>query len=577
MITINRFPKKMDQYPVDKTNLRKCLVSGLFEEQIEINGCLRCFYTYLTPGLEYDSKCLVVVPPADIDIQEYLQNSPWISFAETKKIFLHILKSADGTWSYDGSDADFMNKVYMKIQARDYYVTMQDNIYAIGVGDGATVAQQAIMKMTSEWAGMATFGNLDDAAILCEKNTNDVDSKEDMGRVELAIYAQKAQIPVWMVWPEKNSANTRIMDYWKEQNDVAGEKYASGFADEIYLPNPVYKKSSVNDENISQVRITNGWKQNLSEDMITEVWSYISQCCRHRCFTQKALRRFKNPVDFGAEYRTIEVDGYTRCWFEYIPKHLKESRINIPMVITMHGRGGSAESFFDLSGLSCVAEERDFIAVFPESGIYQQKPGGLKNVLAWNGSYDGKSIDDVKFIKAMIEDIKKRYSVDTHRIYACGQSSGGMMTAELAVRAPEIFAAVSPWSALRDPDKKTYVPKSIHPKVPFLFLLGENDWLCVDKKDGKLEYKVTDPIAEYLQNLMLIYKLETKPHTYQCGEITYYVYPDAQKVPMLIVGTVKDMSHANYPRESWIAYDEFFSKFVKEDDGTLKYMGEKVL
>lgn len=45
---------------------------------------------------------------------------------------------------------------------------------------------------------------------------------------------------------------------------------------------------------------------------------------------------------------------------------------------------------------------------------------------------------------------------------------------------------------------------------------------------------------------------------------------------MLVVGTVKDMTHANYPRESWIAYDEFLCKFSKSADGTLYYMGEEV-
>lgn len=44
----------------------------------------------------------------------------------------------------------------------------------------------------------------------------------------------------------------------------------------------------------------------------------------------------------------------------------------------MHGRGGSAETFFDMSGMSLVAEARHFIAVFPESGIHQQKRMGLK-------------------------------------------------------------------------------------------------------------------------------------------------------------------------------------------------------
>ena len=44
---------------------------------------------------------------------------------------------------------------------------------------------------------------------------------------------------------------------------------------------------------------------------------------------------------------------------------------------------------------------------------------------------------------------------------------------------------------------------------------------------------------------------------------------------MLTVGTVRDMSHANYPGESWASYDQFLSKFSKSEDGTLLYMGEK--
>ena len=39
----------------------------------------------------------------------------------------------------------------------------------------------------------------------------------------------------------------------------------------------------------------------------------------------------------------------------------------------------------------------------------------------------------------------------------------------------------------------------------------------------------------------------------------------------------KDMSHAIYPRECWIMYDEFMSKFSRQGDGTLLYMGEAVL
>ena len=92
-----------------------------------------------------------------------------------------------------------------------------------------------------------------------------------------------------------------------------------------------------------------------------------------------------------------------------------------------HGRGGTAETFFDLSCVSTVAEERHFIAVVPEAGVYQQKPNGLRNVLLWCGIYQDTPVDDVKFIRELVADVESRHSVDKSRVYAMGQSSGGMM------------------------------------------------------------------------------------------------------------------------------------------------------
>ena len=56
-------------------------------------------------------------------------------------------------WTFDGSDADYFNTVYLQVNSRRAYVTMQDNIYAFGIGSGATIAQQAVMKMSAQWSG----------------------------------------------------------------------------------------------------------------------------------------------------------------------------------------------------------------------------------------------------------------------------------------------------------------------------------------------------------------------------------------------------------------------------------------
>lgn len=574
MMKINEFPNDMSSLPIDFSNMKKCLLSGLFRECVEVHGEKRNFYTYLTPGLAYNQPCLIIAPSDDVSVLEFMENGFWERFAEKEKVFLHILEP-NGTWKLDGTDADYMNQVYIQVQSRKYYVTMQDNIYAFGIGKGATIAQQAAMKMTSEWSGLATFGDLEKEVLLNAYVTQE--SNGTMGKVELSINAEKAQLPVWMAWSANTGVNSEACNYWKKQNDTVNEAFSNADANEIYFPSVICKKSTINEEKISQVRVTNDYSGHLTEEFFKTVWAYIGKARRHRCFGSKALRNLKKPEDYGAELHTMEIDGFTRLWYEYVPEQVKSAKKPVPLVINMHGRGGSAESFMDLSGMNSVAEERDFIVLFPEAGVSQQRPEGIRNVLLWNGSYMDKKIDDVKFILEMIRDVKKRYAIDEERIYACGQSSGGMMTSELALRAPGVFAAVSPWSAIKDPDHEVPLPENIEPQVPYLFLLGEHDWLCVDKENGQLEYKVTKDIAAFLENLMTIYQLDKVPKRYQCGEISYYVYLNQKKVPMLTVGTVRDMSHANYPRESWIAYDEFFAKFSKKSDGTLLYMGEEAI
>lgn len=574
MLNIKEFPQDMSSFSIDSSNMKKCLVSGLFRETVKVHDKERVFYTYITPGLTYNQPCLIIAPSDNVQIQEFIENGFWEKFAEKEKVFLHILEP-DGLWNLDGTDADYMNQVYVKVQSRSYYVTIQDNIYAFGMGKGATIAQQAAMKMTSEWSGLATFGDLEKEALLNTAITQKASG--NMGKVELSISAEKAQLPVWMAWSSNTGVNAEVCGYWKKQNDAANEVFSNADADEIYFPTTICKKSTINEEKISQVRITNQYSGILTEAFFETVWAYSKKARRHRCFGSKALRNFKKPEDYGATLHTMEIGGFTRLWYEYVPDHVKMAGKPVPLIVNMHGRGGNAESFMDMSQMNCVAEERDFIVLFPEASVHQQRPDGIRNVLLWNGSYMDERIDDVEFILAMIRDVKKRYPVDEERIYACGQSSGGMMTSELALRAPDVFAAVSPWSAIKDPDHDVPLPENINPQVPYLFLFGENDWLCVDKENGKLEYHVTKDIAAFLENLMAIYGLDHHPRCYQCGEIHYYVYLNKKGTPMLTVGTVKNMSHANYPKESWIAYDEFFAKFSKKADGTLLYMGKEAI
>lgn len=116
--------------------------------------------------------------------------------------------------------------------------------------------------------------------------------------------------------------------------------------------------------------------------------------------------------------------------------------------------GRKWRNLFDITDMSTVAEERNFIAVFPTADFYQIRQDGLRSVRVWNGNYEGKQIDSEKFVRTMIEDIKGRHRVDNTRIFACGQSSGGYMASYCALAASDLFTAVSPWSGFSLPGGK---------------------------------------------------------------------------------------------------------------------------
>lgn len=559
----------MSSFEVDRNAPRRCFFSGLFEETVNVNGVPRIFYTYLTPDLCYNHPCIIVAAPDDVSGLDYLENSPWIEFADKNKVFLFIAVPDHEKWKFDGSDADYFNNVYLQVNSRRAYVTMQDNIYAFGIGSGSTVAQQAVMKMSAQWSGLATFGEMDENVL---RPVDFATVLENTEKAELFLSDAKVQVPVWMNWLQNVGANRQVCDFWKKANSVDSSRFSNQWADEIYFPTRVVKKSQINEEMIAQVRVTNGFYGMPDLERLRAVWSYIGLACRHRGFGSKQLRYRIDPQDYGFTYHTMEYDGFTRCWYEYVPQSVRESGNAVPLVLCMHGRGGTAESFISLSGMSRVAEERNFIVVFPEAGVSQQKPDSLRNLLLWEGSYKGRPTDDVGFLLTLIDDVKTRNPIDSTRIYSCGQSSGGMMTTSLAMKASKVFAAVAPWSALTLPESTEALPESIDPAVPFLFLFGDKDFLCSGTAGGPLQ--VSEQIYAFLSNLVKIYNLNPVPASYRVGEITYFVFRNAKGTPMLTVGRVHDMPHANYPRESWISYDEFLSKFSKSADGTLLYMGE---
>ena len=572
-LELKEIPEDMSTLPVDMAHPNRTLIHGCYRETVQVGGRMREFLTYIPKDLEYCQPCLVVVPPSNADPLAYLQTSGLQQLAEEKQLYVHLMVSGGEPWVTDGSDADFMNAVYVAIQGRDHYVTMQDNIYACGMGDGAVIAHQAAQKMASEWSGLFTFGAL---SVPLDLDTVSSTQAQEQGGLKLKIDIQKTQIPVWVVAQQESANLQSAIDYWKVQNKVTGEPLSGQGADQIWMPAPVRKTSEVNEEQIAQVRVTLG-NEEVNADALNMVWSYIGLARRHRSFGKKALRYYKDPIACGATLHEMDFQGMRRLWYEYVPTACTPEK-KWPLVLCMHGRGGTAETFFDISGMSAVAEERKFIAIFPQASIHQQKPNGLKNVLYWNGSYEGESFDDVAFISSVVEDAASRLPVDRGRIYSSGQSSGGIMADVLCNSASDLFAACVSWSGMYHPQKvhRKYEPSE--PVIPTLFLVGANDRRCMAAEpDPDFPFSLVPELKADIMAKLERYSLDRADmQTWSSEPITWYCYPDKQGVPMLTVGVVDGMAHANYPEESWISYDQFLCQFSKDEQGRLCYRGNIV-
>lgn len=572
-LTVHPLPREGASLAVDFSRPNRTLIHGCFLEKVTCGEEEREFYTYIPQDLEYCQPCLVVAPPAGEEPLVYMETSGLRALAEEKRLYLHLLIPREGGWRTDGSDADYMNAVYAAVQRRDYYVTMQDNLYACGMGDGAAVAHQAAQRMTSEWSGLFTFGPV--GCDLLETAHVRAESQEQNG-LELRIAAAKAQLPVWVAVKELDGNTAAALEYWKAQDHVEGEPLSGRGADEIWMPSPVRRTSEVNEEQIAQVRLTLG-DEMVSRESLERMWSYIGLARRHRGYGQKNLRYFKTPAACGATLHEMEFEGLARLWYEYVPPCCTPDR-EWPLVVTMHGRGGTAETFFDLTDMFHVAQERKFIAVFPQAGIHQQKPGGLKNVLYWNGSYEGKPVNDVGFIRAMVADIESRLPIDKGRVYACGQSSGGIMADVLSTSASDVFTACASWSGMYHPKKVHGTYPKTEPVIPTMFICGENDTLCAEKgEDPELPFRLIPELRRDIMEKLERCKLDReRVQHWTTAPIDWYCWTDGQGVPMLTVGIVRDMPHANYPEESWISYDQFLSSFARDGEGRLRYRGQVV-
>jgi polyhydroxybutyrate depolymerase len=168
-----------------------------------------------------------------------------------------------------------------------------------------------------------------------------------------------------------------------------------------------------------------------------------------------------------------------RSYVAYVPRSYS-GLADVPLVVNAHAFMEDPSQQAMLSRMNAKAEQKGFIVVYPRG------TGPVRTLLSFNaglccGRAAENGVDDVGFVRAVVNDASARVRVDRKRVYATGMSNGGFLAHRLACEASDIIAAIAPVAGVNG------VPSNCAPKrpVPLMHFHGTDDRVVPYNGGGK--------------------------------------------------------------------------------------------
>jgi polyhydroxybutyrate depolymerase len=155
-------------------------------------------------------------------------------------------------------------------------------------------------------------------------------------------------------------------------------------------------------------------------------------------------RRRNIPLEFKNSLVEFSVEGtsHERSVLFYYPEDSKEK---IPLLLVFHGGGGTPEGMIGL-------DQGKLLDLAKEHKIAIAYMRGRKN--SWNDLREDSiseahinQHEDVLYTSLFLDQITKKYSLDTKQVYGAGISNGGMMSLRLACEIPDRFVSITAFTA----------------------------------------------------------------------------------------------------------------------------------
>jgi antitoxin component YwqK of YwqJK toxin-antitoxin module len=212
------------------------------------------------------------------------------------------------------------------------------------------------------------------------------------------------------------------------------------------------------------------------------IWWKKDGTIHRKLFFRKGINQ--NPIDTTYQY------------ISYLPKtYKKEKNKKWPLIIYLHGgssRGNDTLKLYSNGIPDQIWRGREFpfVIVAPQCPLNHR----------W-------STDN--WFENFYKEVIKKYRIDTNRIYLTGESLGGSGTWYLAMKYPEIFAAIAPMSGftrhhnfiVKNTSKLKSIPIwAFHGKKDLVVEFEETEWIInkVKNTNSNVQFKIEPNIGHWM-------------------------------------------------------------------------------
>ena len=202
---------------------------------------------------------------------------------------------------------------------------------------------------------------------------------------------------------------------------------------------------------------------------------------------QEAL---EDIAQVGEGHYTCAYNGIRHAFIVDLPEKVDGA----PLILMLHGYGGSAESFRAETAFEKEANPLGYAVVYVTGA---PNPDDKTSSNAWNSGIGSSPNRDVEFLIALANYLQQEYRLDKQRTVAVGYSNGAFMAHRLALEASSTFSAVV--SVAGTVPASIWNERNEHVSVGLLQVTGEKDDVIPKHSDGSAGYAKEPAIEDVIE------------------------------------------------------------------------------